>query len=391
MAINKRENGTGSFRKKGDSLEYRVWHDGKSKSFSGKTETECKRKYREWVKKISQEELVGSNNVSLKGNMLLVDFLNDWLKTNKFGKVKDSTYDRAEATIRNQIAPYDIAKCKIVNLTEEMLQDFINQQSTLCSRSTVQKIYDILNPALSKAYRSKWIKEDIVHDVFVPKEEFFVNNPSKQIEIYSDNEMATLSNVVYELYFINSRRYRYAPAFILVLNTGIRFGELLALKWDHVDLENKKIHIEYSQSYVQNRNRFESNNKKVSVTTTTKSKNSRRFIPLNDAAMSALMELKHRQETQTIKTEYVISNLNGGQLQGRSVQDVFTDICLDNGIEPKGIHALRHTFATKLIQKNVDIGLISKLLGHSSVKITYDTYIHFIEEEKINAIQAVNF
>lgn len=390
MAKNKRENGSGSFRKKGDSLEFRVWHDGQPKSFSGKTETECRRKYREWIKKKAQEELMPQPAFS-KYNILLIDYLNEWLKVNKYGKVKDSTYDRAESTIKNQIAPYDIAQYKLCELTQEKVQEFINQQSLFCSRSTVQKIYDILNPALSKAYRNKWINEDIMYDVFVPKQEFFINHPTKKIEIYSEEEMAALSGAAYALYDENNRRYRYAPAFVLVLNTGIRFGELLALKWDHVDLDNKRIYIEYSQSYVKNRNRYEVDNKRVSVTTSTKTKNGRRFIPLNHAAVTALEELKNRQASQSIKTEYVISNLQGGQLQGRSVQDVFTDICLENGIVPKGIHALRHTFATKLIQKHVDIGLISKLLGHSSVRITYDTYIHFIEEQKISAIQAVDF
>ena len=386
MTKQKRENGTGTFTDKPNGMiEFRVMHEGKRKSFSGKNETECKRKYREWVKTTAQEEIKKMRGLS---DITVLEYIQRWAKIFKFGKIKDSTYDRLENTIKNQIAPYDIANMKLSSLTDEIVQTFIDEQSLQYSRSTVKKTYEVFNPTLRRAFHEGLIPSNVMECVSIPNEEFFTMHPKKIIEIYTDKEIGILTNAVYEYYYINSRRYRYAPAFVLILNTGIRFGEMLALKWDCVNFEKKTIYVAETSSYVQNRNRFNSSNRKVSVVTTTKNKQTR-FIPLNETALKALKELKQRQESQYITSEYVISNLDGEMLQGRSVQDVFENICDELGIEHKGIHALRHTFASKLIQKKVDIGIISELLGHSSVKITYDTYIHFVKEQKVEAIEAI--
>lgn len=386
MAKQKRENGSGTFTVKPNGMiEFRVMHEGQRKSFSGKNETECKRKYREWAKETAQNEVKQKQALS---NITVLEYIQRWAKVFKFGKIKDSTYDRLENTIKHQIAPYNIANMKLSSLTDEIVQNFIDEQSLLYSRSTVKKIYEVFNPTLRRAFSEGLILSNVMDNVSVPNEEFFVTHPKKQIEIYTDKEIEILTKAVYEYYFINSRRYRYAPAFILILNTGIRFGEMLALKWNCVNFEKKTIFIAETSSYVQNRNRFNSSNRKVSVTTTTKNRQTR-YVPLNETALKALKELKQRQESQNIISEYVISNLDGKMLQGRSVQDVFENICDEIGIGHKGIHALRHTFASKLIRKKVDIGIISELLGHSSVKITYDTYIHFIKEQKIEAIKAI--
>ena len=94
------------------------------------------------------------------------------------------------------------------------------------------------------------------------------------------------------------------------------------------------------------------------------------------------------------KEKLLFCQENGSLILESSVNSYLKKVAKEVGLsywKQFSSHKLRHTFATKLIQKQVDIGLISKLLGHSSVRITYDTYIHFIEEQKISAIQAVDF
>ena len=84
---------------------------------------------------------------------------------------------------------------------------------------------------------------------------------------------------------------------------------------------------------------------------------------------------------------FLVHNLDGNNMKLRSVQQTFERICLECGIPHKGLHALRHSFATSLIDNGVAPNVVSRLLGHSSVKFTYDRYVH---PDTATFIDAVN-
>jgi len=95
------------------------------------------------------------------------------------------------------------------------------------------------------------------------------------------------------------------------------------------------------------------------------------------------------QENNRIKTNYVICTSTGKMVVQNSFYSIFQRMQKSLGIKPVTIHALRHTFATRLIKAKVDIKVVSKLLGHSSVKITYDTYVHTDLDRAFSAIQTL--
>lgn len=167
-------------------------------------------------------------------------------------------------------------------------------------------------------------------------------------------------------------------------------AELAALTWKDIDYSRKIIRVSKTVSSIVNRDRFESDNKKVNVITTTKTKKSNRVIPMNETALLVLQELEKRQKEMGIISDYVIATKEGNPMLVRVLEQTFSRICEENFIEYKGVHALRHTFGSVLVKKGVDIKVISEILGHSTVQFTYDRYIHVINEMKAEAINLIH-
>ena len=91
-----------------------------------------------------------------------------------------------------------------------------------------------------------------------------------------------------------------------------------------------------------------------------------------------------------IKSNHVVSTKDGRVMLVRVVEQTFSRICEENGIQYKGVHTLRHTFGSFLVRRGVDIKVISEILGHSTVQFTYDRYIHIIKEMKAQAINLIH-
>ena len=127
---------------------------------------------------------------------------------------------------------------------------------------------------------------------------------------------------------------------------------------------------------------------KLVIQNTPKSKKSRRVIPLNKEAIHALEQLA--QAPGTKDDGYIIHTADGSAMLPRNFEATLELLCKAAGIHRIGVHALRHTFATRLYEKGIDVKVISELLGHASVDITYKIYIHLFEQTKRNATQVLD-
>ena len=117
----------------------------------------------------------------------------------------------------------------------------------------------------------------------------------------------------------------------------------------------------------------------------TKTKNGSRIIPLNTEAMRSLISLRGLNGN----TPYVFATKKGERITPRNIDRTFRSILKRCGIACTGVHSLRHTFASRLFAKGIDVKTVSELLGHSDVGITYDTYIHLIQEQRMTAVKAI--
>lgn len=380
----------GSIRERGNGVELRIRINGKQHSFYGKSESEARRKLREYRKK--SKENADSVEYSKE---YLSNYIENWLLTYKFGKIKDSSYDILERVFNNQIKPSQIAQKKLKDITIDDMQFFVDDIASKYSESILKKTIEIMNPTIKRAVIENKMKFNPLDFVAMPKKSIIIGmDVNDSIEqTYTDQEVEKITKVCMSFYGTNTRntnRYRYAPAYILLLNTGMRVGELAALTWKDVDFEKKIVKINKTVSTIKNRNRFEVDSKKVNIITTTKTQKSNRVIPMNEAASLVLQELKRRQTDMGIKSDYVISTKDGKVMLVRVIEQTFSRICEENGIQYRGVHALRHTFGSILVRKGVDIKVISEILGHSTVQFTYDRYIHIIKEMKAQAINLIH-
>ncbi len=150
----------------------------------------------------------------------------------------------------------------------------------------------------------------------------------------------------------------------LCLFTGLRLGELCALKWDDIDRDGRTLFVKRTvqRTYVER-----GGSKTALLETSPKSSRSKREIPLPDVIIALLMDYRNGKE-------YIFGG--SGPLDPRNMQNHYKRIVREAGIPYKNFHTLRHTYATNCIEGGTDVKSLSEMLGHSNVKITLNCYVH---------------
>lgn len=171
-------------------------------------------------------------------------------------------------------------------------------------------------------------------------------------------------------------RYRMGWAFVLILETGMRIGEAMALEWQDVIQTSKGAFLNIDKN-------LSRDGCKPLLEPSPKTEAGKRRIPLNAHAVEAIRELR---AVAVEGCPYIMGSRSGGYLLYRNMLTVFQNVCRDAGVPVYGIHALRHSFATNCYNRGVEVKILSKLLGHASTAITYDTYIHLFEDQYVDAM-----
>lgn len=163
-----------------------------------------------------------------------------------------------------------------------------------------------------------------------------------------------------------------ALGIILSLHTGIRIGELCALQWKDIDLENRTMTIKKT---IQRIKCFGGRNKTKLVITEPKSQSSRRVIPIPDFLIAMLERFKDNSEKFVLSDKY-------SPVEPRTVQYRFAAVLKKANLPSVHFHSLRHAFATNCVAIGFDVKTLSEILGHSSVEITLNRYVHSSLERK---------
>ena len=153
---------------------------------------------------------------------------------------------------------------------------------------------------------------------------------------------------------------------LLALSTGMRIGEVCALKWEDVDFKQKIITVKYTVGRVYNCE-LKSTEK---INSSPKTKNSCREIPISRQLLQPLKVVK-----KISSSPYVVGTLEHSK-EPRSYRDYFARLLKRLGIPPIVFHGLRHTFATRCIESQCDYKTVSVILGHSNIATTLNLYVH---------------
>lgn len=348
------------------------------KSVYGATKAEVRKKAKELLAEATRYDI---SNVK---KMTVSTYMTHWLEEVKKPELKPASYDRVEQSLKYQIFP-SIGHLQINALTSNDVQKMINTIISEKSYSTAKKAYNNLNSCMELGVQRGEILKNPVKGVKLPSSKV---KEKKEITAYSLEEIEAIVTEAKRTYSNGTPAYRYGYLIILILNTGMREGEPLYLKWKDVDLEKRHIYIHGNVVEVKNREENAESSYVLIEQDTPKTDKSTRYIPLNDNAIDALENLR-----RLIKDDdRVIATKNRTILSPRKVYRTMENILKKCGITDKEnlVHALRHTFATTLIRNGVDIKAVSEILGHEDVSTTLNTYHHVIDEQKHSAVMTLN-
>lgn len=224
---------------------------------------------------------------------------------------------------------------------------------------------------------------------FAKENDIIIHNPCKKSvksDIGKPSEKKEALSVDIQKQFLESAKGQsYENQYRFILQTGLRTGELVGLKWKDIDFEEKTLKIERSMEY-----RYTTGAWRVGEP---KSKSGYRTIPLTDEAIRILKSQKAKN--QNIKyipdewAEQVFLCRKGEPVKNSTYDTALFKICDKANIKRFSMHVLRHTFATRCIEGGMLPKTLQKILGHSNIGITMNLYVHITEEEKLKEINMV--
>ena len=308
------------------------------------------RNYNEIKDKLAKIKSQQSQKVT-GSNMLLSEWLNVWVESTN--NVKETTQALYKRHIRNNIVPI-IGKYQLKKLTADIVQSFVNCLNL--SAATVKLVFVILKSALTSAEDKGYIK-NIWSKIKLPK------NDKREVMILTPSEQKRLEAVLTEGNDIG---------IWICLYTGLRIGELCALKWNDIDFVNGQIHINGTQSRIDGELKI----------TPPKSQASKRSFPIPTIILEKLKQHKKY-------SEFVLSN-HGQMVDVRSYRRRFKTLLKQANLPDIKFHALRHTFASRALEVGMDYKTLSEILGHASVSITMDLYVHSLNEYKKEQMNKLN-
>ena len=365
----------------------RITVNSHRKSFYGKTKTEVKNKAKDYLIKI-EEGYVEPENILLK------DYMEEWLMKYKYGKIEPSSFTRLYRVYDCQIKDSVLGQQKLGCITTEMIQDMIDKHAyptddTIkpLARSGLKKLIQIIRPCMNKAVKDGIIQNNPANDVVIPSDSYIKTSTRKQLTL-SDEQIEEFKNAALARYKNGEYKSRDALVLMIILNLGLRAGEALALEWNNIDYENKLMYI---NNTVQS-NIYDVKTKKLynRVKESPKTKSGIRVLKLNDTTIFYLKELQAYDKRKNIISNYVSSTSVGTRNTYRNLERSLKRVINGTKLpQNTSLHTLRHTFGSALIRRGVSVEVVSKLMGHANIMITYNKYIHVLKEQEALAMDMI--
>ena len=321
--------------------------------------------YREAKEKVTQAKvaLISGKPLPNRGNRHRLGFYCDeWLRGEK-NKVKESTYVKYEGLLRNHIKP-KLGGCFPLGMNTGLVEAFTTEllEEDALSPKTVKDILVVLRSVLkftAKQMQGAFPQIEIVY----PKE------PKKEMRVLSQEEQMRF------VHFLLEDMDYCKFGILLALNSGLRIGELCALRWDDVSLREHTIRIGATMQRLHDTTASGETRTRV-IIGTPKSDTSVRTIPMTER-MEQLCK-------KCVVREPGVYILTGTELymEPRTLQYRLERYTKECGLEGVHFHTLRHTFATRCVEVGFEIKSLSEILGHSTTTITLDRYVHSSMELK---------
>ena len=301
------------------------------------------------------------NNRQNNERILYRDWVKEWILEKK-EYVKESTYASYSNNVYNHIIPI-LGNYYLDELNHKIIQDYIlelfktgrSKGKGGLSKKTIKDITVIIKGTLRKAINENKMRH------FELSFNYPKNQDNSKIYILTKREQTKLTN--YIINNINNRNI----GMLISLYSGLRIGEVCALKWEDIDFKKNILSVNKTiqRIYIKE----SGNNESKVVITSPKTKTANREIPINKSFLEILKKVK------TNNSDYVISG-SSKYLEPRAYRKYFLKTIKAARIKKFKFHSFRHTFATNCISLGIDYKTVSELLGHATVNITLNLYVH---------------
>ena len=290
-----------------------------------------------------------------------------WLKEVQ-EDVKHSTLSSYYYKLTKYVFPF-IKEVPLNELTFETGKILLNQLQKKLARSTVLVIFRIINKCLNRAKKSGKLHANPFLELKMPKAK------QKKVRALTLTEQKKVMEIA-----SNEKKGRGIPV-LLALYSGLRIGEIAALKWADIDFETNLMYVQHTYQRIPS---LHSTKKTQLILADSKTEASVRVVPIGKTLKRLL--LQHRKQS---KGSFVFST-NGQPCEPRLLTYHFHRIRLKAGLIQVHFHQLRHTFATRCLEARKDISSVSALLGHASTQMTLDTYVDAMLDQRYRVIKELD-
>ena len=355
----------------------------KKKYFYGKTQREVIHAMEDFKQQYNAGSYIEPNKLTLG------QWIDTWLWDYKKATLRPNTFSSYEQNIRVHIKPC-LGHILLQELKPEMLQNFYNEKFKEgrsdgmggLSSATIDKIHSIIGKALKQAVKNQLITRN-VNDLTEPAKVV-----EKEINPLQLNDQVKLMKVI--------KGDRMEAAFLLDLSTGLRIGELLALRWSDIDLDKGFLRVNHSLNRIKVFD--EKRNSKTELAFgDVKTKSGKRGIPIPSSILPIILQHKKNQLIEKVRLgsmyedrDLVFCTEFGKPIEPRNMMRKFYKIMEKAGLERKNFHSIRHTFATRALEKDIHPKIVQEILGHADIGTTLNKYSHVLPDIKKAASEKLN-
>lgn len=360
---------------------YRLRYRDYSEYVTAKSDHEAERLLAKLVAAVDSGDFTQPAKVTFK------EFTEKWLKDYAKVELAPKTIHRYKQLLEARILPSfgdkKLVKIKPLDLVEfynslrkkhKYVSEIKEKDGTLkkkdsgpLSESTIKHHHRLISAIFEKAVKWGVLRgENPAKRVDAPKAE------RKKAKCYDESQVQALLEALEN---VAPEEMKYKAATMIALMTGARLGEIMGLEWQDVDFERKTIEIRQASQYLPGQGTF---------TKSPKTETSKRKVSVNGILLNLLSEYKADQESKDFKCEddnRLFVTWDGKPMHPYTVSKWFPDFLKRNELPPLTFHGLRHTSATFLISRGMDIQTVAGRLGHSTSATTQNVYSHFLESK----------
>lgn len=298
-----------------------------------------------------------------------------WLEEKK-EYIKVSTYMYYRFEMETYILPR-LGEEPLAEVNEKTVQQTVlfwqrqgGKGQTPLKKSTVQNLTMLVKQCLRYAVKEGYIQECSMRMQYIP------TDVEKKQKVFTENEQTELVKAI--LANPNSKTI----GILLCLSSGLRIGEICALRWEDVDFNNRMLHVTKTLQRIY---KVDSVPHTEIVISSPKTRKSIRDVPLSDNMTDLLMKMSPHD-----RTGYLLTN-EEHYMEPRTFRKFYMKFLETHQIKGLNFHCLRHTFATRCIENGGDYKSVSEILGHTTINTTLNMYVHPQEKEKRRCVELVRW